>query len=211
MTITMDRPQTSGNDRIRNSDYLLGTPAAARDAEALEADRARRIVQRLGGQHAPELLDMLGLMPESNTEPTARTTGKRCSTCKETKPRTEYYKRARASDGLYSQCKTCHNGYDKKKRIRARKKQPNGRIIECESCGRTEPHEAHGWCRACCQRWNRAGRPDDGPPPSRYGRYEEYFELTRVRRYSQARAAAEMGVHLRTAQRYELRIEQEAA
>jgi hypothetical protein len=39
-----------------------------------------------------------------------------------------------------------------------------GRIITCASCGERKPHKCHGWCSACYQRWNSAGRPDTGPP-----------------------------------------------
>jgi hypothetical protein len=160
MTITMDRPQTSGNDRIRNADYLLGLPASSEDAEAIERDRARRAVERVAGQDAAELLDMLGLVPEPNPEPTIRPTGKRCSTCGETKPRTEYYKRASASDGLYSQCKTCHNA----SRARSARKHPRdqraaggsdrnitwkisapgGRGVDCTRKGVNERRDTYG-------------------------------------------------------------------
>ena len=41
------------------------------------------------------------------------------------------------------------------------------RTITCSACGNQAPHAGHGWCRACCSRWNRAGRPASGPPPVR--------------------------------------------
>ena len=47
---------------------------------------------------------------------------KRCSRCWETKPESEYYRSQRASDGLYSHCKKCHN-----KDIADRQKTPEGR------------------------------------------------------------------------------------
>lgn len=36
--------------------------------------------------------------------------------------------------------------------------------ITCTSCSRQRPHKAHGWCTGCYMRWDRAGRPDTGPP-----------------------------------------------
>jgi hypothetical protein len=83
------------------------------------------------------------------------------------------------------------------------------RIIDCDSCGREMKHQAHGWCKACWGRWDRAGRPAVGPPPKRYGRYGEYYELTRDQHYSLRGAAARMGVSHRTVQRYEARLRKE--
>jgi hypothetical protein len=83
------------------------------------------------------------------------------------------------------------------------------RIIECDSCGRKKEHQAHGWCKACWGRWERGGRPAAGPPPSRYGRREEYFELTRDQNYTLKNAAARMGISPRTAQRFEARLRSE--
>ena len=83
------------------------------------------------------------------------------------------------------------------------------RVIECDSCGQEKEHWGHGWCHACWNLWDRAGRPDTGPPPKRYGRYGEYFELTREHHYTLANAAARMGVSHRTAQRYEARLRKE--
>lgn len=37
-------------------------------------------------------------------------------------------------------------------------------IIDCGACGQQKPHKARGWCSACWVRWDRAGRPDSGPP-----------------------------------------------
>lgn len=40
------------------------------------------------------------------------------------------------------------------------------RIITCGACQQRRPHKAHGWCTTCYMRWDRAGRPDTGPPSS---------------------------------------------
>jgi transposase-like protein len=83
------------------------------------------------------------------------------------------------------------------------------RIITCDSCGEEKEHHAHGWCVSCWKRWDYSGRPDTGPPPRQYGRWEEYLELTREQGYSLRNAAARMGITKRTAQRYEARLRQE--
>lgn len=167
--------------------------------------------------HVDQLLDMLGLLPPAE-EPEPRT-DKQCSTCKEWKPRTEFYRRPKATDGLYSQCKPCHNAHGKRRTKTAKTASP-GRIIECESCGETAEHEAHGWCHACYYRWNRAGRPASGPPPAGHkARRLEYWNLTRGQKYTPEAAAKEMGISTRTASRYEIHFkvhgaptfEQEAA
>lgn len=81
--------------------------------------------------------------------------------------------------------------------------------IDCDSCGRAGRCNKHSWCTACQRRWERAGRPEAGPPPRRTGRYGEYHELTREQHYTLANAATRMGVSHRTAQRYEARLRRE--
>lgn len=83
------------------------------------------------------------------------------------------------------------------------------RIIDCDSCGQEKEQGGYGWCEACRKRWAHAGRPEAGPPPTRYGRYGEYFELTREQHYTLANAAARMRISHRTAQRYEARLRKE--
>jgi hypothetical protein len=80
------------------------------------------------------------------------------------------------------------------------------RIITCDSCGQEKEHQAHGWCDPCWKRWDYAGRPDTGPPPRQYGRWEEYLELTREHGYNLTNAASRMGISVRTAQRHEARL-----
>jgi hypothetical protein len=82
----------------------------------------------------------------------------------------------------------------------------SARIIECDSCGEASPHRSHELCRACFNRWDRAGRPDTGPPPRRTGRWEEYRELTREQNYTLKNAAARMRISTRTAERHEARL-----
>jgi hypothetical protein len=86
----------------------------------------------------------------------------------------------------------------------------NGQIITCDSCGKDkERYRNWPWDRACWNRWDRAGRPDTGPPPRRTGRYGEYFELTREQGYTLENAAARMEISIRTAQRHEARLRRE--
>ncbi|SEU46868.1 hypothetical protein SAMN05421811_127166 [Nonomuraea wenchangensis] len=41
---------------------------------------------------------------------------------------------------------------------------------KCESCRkRPVAPKASVWCRACGDRWKRAGKPEDGPPPPKKG------------------------------------------
>lgn len=44
---------------------------------------------------------------------------------------------------------------------------PRPNMIDCPRCGQHRKHDAHGWCRPCGERWRRAGRPAEGPPPPR--------------------------------------------
>ena len=78
-------------------------------------------------------------------------------------------------------------------------------VDECRcGCGRPVRLPRYGLALACYKRWVYHGRPDRIPPqrPSRAGRVEDYLEL-RGRGLTQARAAARLGVTLRTTQRYE--------
>jgi hypothetical protein len=88
----------------------------------------------------------------------------------------------------------------------------SGEVITCDSCGRDKVRYRNSpWDHACWKRWDRAGRPDTGPPPRRTGRYGEFFELTREQHYSLENAAARMRVSVRTARRYEARLRREGA
>lgn len=103
------------------------------------------------------------------------------------------------------------------------------RIITCKHCGDTKRHGAYGWCHACYTRWDRAGRPEDGPPQKtsplavlelawqahserRKGRLEDYQDL-RSWGLTVERAARRLGLSERTAWRYEaaLRAEEVSA
>ena len=48
---------------------------------------------------------------------------KTCTKCRESKPRSEFYKETAKSDGLKSQCKVCINAYDAKRREDPAKRQ----------------------------------------------------------------------------------------
>jgi hypothetical protein len=78
--------------------------------------------------------------------------------------------------------------------------------ILCSNCGNHRRHYARHWCGACWRRWNAAGQPASGPPPSPYRRWDEYYELTQEMGHSRRQAAARMGISVRTALRYEARL-----
>lgn len=112
MTATTRRCGT-GDDRWRNADqHLLNFPQTGQQEQEQERELATRAVNRFAGQHAGEDLAILGLV-ESPTPPTAEPTPdeKRCTRCGDIKPRTGFYRRASSRDGLYSQCKPCHNAH----------------------------------------------------------------------------------------------------
>lgn len=78
--------------------------------------------------------------------------------------------------------------------------------ITCSSCWQWRRHYARRWCRPCWLRWEQAGRPESGPPPSPYRRWDEYYELTQEMGHTRRQAVERMGISLRTALRYEARL-----
>ena len=184
-TMTLTRPR--GNHKIHNADYLLGMPATTEDAEALERDRARRIVQRIAGQDAAELLDMLGLaLPTAADESPPPPPGKVCSTCQTRKPATDFYPRASARDGLYSQCKPCHNA---SKARSARKHPRDQRVAGGSDRNITWKISTPGGRGVDCTR--------DGVNERR----DTYGALIR-KGHTPRQAAEEMRIAMRTARRY---------
>lgn len=64
----------------------------------------------------------------------------------------------------------CRSAYNAKVMASHRKVRAEGRDLPpCSCCGspRVPCRGAHGWCAWCLKRWVRAGRPEDGPPPSK--------------------------------------------
>lgn len=95
----------------------------------------------------------------------------------------------------------------------------SSRIIVCRHCGETRRHGSFEMCQTCYVRWDRAGRPDTGPPPpqgteaaraaareantaARRGRIEDYQDL-RSWGLTREAAAQRLGVTVRTAWDYE--------
>jgi hypothetical protein len=118
---TMTRSRPAGDGRWRTAeDHLLRLATTSEDEQAREEELARRAVRRLAGGDVTDLLDALGLTPQTIDEPAAPT-DKRCSTCQERKPTAEFYPRLSARDGLCSQCKACRN--DTKRRSVQRQKE----------------------------------------------------------------------------------------
>jgi len=82
-------------------------------------------------------------------------------------------------------------------------------VTACRECRRpVRGKTRHDLCGACYQRWRRAGRPEGIPVPfeARRGRVEDFAELTRDRGLPLAAAAERLGVHFRTAQRYDAKL-----
>ena len=96
----------------------------------------------------------------------------------------------------------------------------------CTNCGDPRLHEVPdrdgpnyrgflGWCVRCYRRWRDNGKPAGGPPPPRRSggpgpwRVEEYQFLRSALGGSLSRteAARRLGVTMRTARRYEVRLQ----
>lgn len=113
-------------------DAILAMPAAERAAAILELVRARRCVLRVAGEHAGEILSMLGLVEDAEPEtpvparpiPMGAPTEKRCGRCKQTKPAAAFYPDPRYKNGLSSRCRDCHRNLNteiqRRRRNRAR-------------------------------------------------------------------------------------------
>lgn len=106
--------------------------------------------------------------------------------------------------------------------------------ITCVPAHANRTHYAHGWCKSCYVRWDRAGRPADGPPPLLDPTAQRHARITNIakantanqRRFVERReeydwlryadeipeqAAARVGVGVRTAFRYEAARKEVAA
>lgn len=82
--------------------------------------------------------------------------------------------------------------------------------------------EGHGWATPCYRRWERAGRPDGGPPVPKphtatgrpatraeTAQRMERFTVLRTQGLTVAAIAAEMGIHLRAAEHYAAKYRQQ--
>jgi hypothetical protein len=104
------------NEMDTSANPVVGIARADADYEARERVRAAEAVQRIGGEHAGELIAMLGLdgtelppaprrKPVRHHEPPAEKT---CPRCGETKVAAEYVARPRHADGLDTNCRACN-------------------------------------------------------------------------------------------------------
>ena len=99
-------PRGSGPTSTFSSygDHLL--VMAAQDKADAEAERAAaaRTVNRLAGDDAPEVLDILGLTADQveDTEPR-----KQCPGCKTRKPHAAFGRNSARSDGCNTYCRAC--------------------------------------------------------------------------------------------------------
>jgi hypothetical protein len=105
-------------------------------------------------------------------------------------------------------------------------------VKTCRSCPNTlKPnHTRYGYCGNCYFRWNRAGRPETGPPApqtpqwsdeagargraviqaNKQARVNEAARLL-AKGYSRKRVAAYMALHIKTIDNYRRKIREQAA
>jgi hypothetical protein len=72
-------------------------------------------------------------------------------------------------------------------RSKARNEQHAARahVGHCPGCDERQPIFVRGWCRPCYRRWERAGKPESGPPPRLT---PDELRTVRARSAEQARA-----------------------
>jgi hypothetical protein len=80
--------------------------------------------------------------------PLPELTGKRCSTCKETKPVTEFVRNRYRPDGLQNSCKVCTREHNR----RNREKYPEKKLAEVDRWRKANPDKVRGYNR----RWKEA-------------------------------------------------------
>lgn len=79
---------------------------------------------------------------------------KRCSKCKETKSKTEFYKLKRAKDGLQSECKECASQYKKQWRINNPEKVKQFRKQWQQTHKDIIAHSCSQWKKDNKDKWN---------------------------------------------------------
>ena len=72
---------------------------------------------------------------------------KHCSSCKETKPITDFYKDKRKKGGVRSSCKKCGNAATAGHRQKIRKSRKSHNL--CVKCGKTSARQNKTTCRVC--------------------------------------------------------------
>jgi hypothetical protein len=122
------KPPTGG--QLSGTYHLLALAHQDEKRAAAERDRAGRLVARKGGEHAGELLIILGLADEPET-PSTRV----CGRCGETKDAAEMVPDRRRPDGLSG---ICHGCFAAARASRAKRPVASGRHAEegAPRCGR---------------------------------------------------------------------------
>ncbi|MCX4593160.1 endonuclease VII domain-containing protein [Streptomyces sp. NBC_01549] len=118
---------------------------------------------------------------------------KRCSRCKEVKPRAAFASNKAARDGLQAYCRECWAEYhqarqlSKGRNVRPRVKVPEGHKF-CRACGEIKPHNE----------WHRNATASDGPSTScraakgRAGHLKRHYGMTEAERDEMV--ASQMGL-----------------
>lgn len=121
----------TGGGMVSNYQHIMTMARADEKREAEDRVLAAQAVQRIGREHAGELLAMLGL--DGAPEPKLRmkpklhhgaVAEKLCPDCGETKKAAEYVRRPKHKDGLETYCRVC--GRKRKNEWAARQRAKTG-------------------------------------------------------------------------------------
>lgn len=133
-----------------------------------------------------------------------------------------YQRHYRRGEPIDDACREAHNAKNGPLRRAARASEGT----PCTSCpGMRKPYTglpSKDWCQNCYDRWKRAGRPADGPPPppanpSEPGaeanrrksaeRRQEYYDLRDLMGFTPEQAASDIDISPRTARKWDKRRE----
>jgi hypothetical protein len=127
------RKAPTGGGMVSNYQHIMTMARADEKREAEDRVLAARTVQRIGREHAGELLTMLGLDAAPDPKPRVKpklqhgaVAEKLCPNCGETRPAAEYVRRPKHKDGLETYCRPC--GRKKKNEWTARQRAKTGAL-----------------------------------------------------------------------------------
>lgn len=102
-------------------------------------------------------------------------------------------------------CQACRDAYNASRRAQPKRSEPYERPeVECRCCGQMKPHSGHGLCGTCYSRWRHEGFAGSGPSSPQVTASAEKARLheTAITRLPTRRAAEQLGVTVRTVQRW---------